>query len=548
MVSLGQGNSEAGEDDVVKGRIGAALAAVVMSIAVAPASAAVRTGGGADASGDGTAGPSRDVTAVQASYDDASGAIGFQITFAAPPSGSDSSLVGAAIGTKQTNGSCNTPWAFLLSSLSGTSASWVRNDGTGSGPSGGSTPTLSGSTLSITASAPVLGGQAWNCAQVLVTDSAVSTAYDRAGPFDIAAAAAPPPAQPAPAPQPTPQPKPAPKRAQLAVNVTGIPTTIRRNRWMRLKVAVANPGSAAARKVRLAVGSARGVSARPRARTFKLIKAGKRSTATVRVKLTGRARRTTRLAMKATAGKLVARQTLALRIGSPPKPAKGATGGLAGHYFWRTVTRADYAWENHGVAFLDGRWAYRGLPKGGLPTCTKVTAGVDAEGNPTDGCLTYTYDRHSGAVTLGGEQGRFDTSTGKLTLGSDDYTPLAIPKPGTRYDVSLVNRGFSGFCGLIVGCTTWTDYLTLRGDGQFALSSQSVSSMGGSGVPFTYGWSAPPDQHGTYEVQSGGRIKLTFANGSVSVRTIGIGIGKDGKPDAAGVGLLLDDVNFYKDD
>jgi hypothetical protein len=114
--------------------------------------------------------------------------------------------------------------------------------------------------------------------------------------------------------------------------------------------------------------------------------------------------------------------------------------------------------------------------------------------------------------------------------------------------VSLVNRGFSGYCGLIVGCTTWIDYLTLRPDGQFALSSQTVSSMGGGGVPFTYGWSAPPDQHGTYEIQSGGRIRLAFADGSVSVRTIGIAIGKDGRPDPAGEGLLLDDVNFYVDD
>jgi hypothetical protein len=51
-----------------------------------------------------------------------------------------------------------------------------------------------------------------------------------------------------------------------------------------------------------------------------------------------------------------------------------------------------------------------------------------------------------------------------------------------------------------------------------------------------------------YEVQSGGRIRLAFADGSVSVRTIGIGIGAGGRPDAAGEGLLLDDVNFYKDD
>jgi hypothetical protein len=34
----------------------------------------------------------------------------------------------------------------------------------------------------------------------------------------------------------------------------------------------------------------------------------------------------------------------------------------------------------------------------------------------------------------------------------------------------------------------------------------------------------------------------------LSVRTIGVGLGKDDKPDPVVTGLLLDDVNFYKDD
>jgi hypothetical protein len=110
-----------------------------------------------------------------------------------------------------------------------------------------------------------------------------------------------------------------------------------------------------------------------------------------------------------------------------------------------------------------------------------------------------------------------------------------------------VHRGFSGFCGLITGCTTWANYLTLRSDGQFALADQTVSSIGG-GVPFTYGWSAPPNEHGSYEIQSNARIRLLFADGSVSVRTIGIQLAKDGRPDPAGAGVLLDDTNFYTDE
>jgi len=118
---------------------------------------------------------------------------------------------------------------------------------------------------------------------------------------------------------------------------------------------------------------------------------------------------------------------------------------------------------------------------------------------------------------------------------------VRLPKAGSRYDVELVHRGFSGYCGLIVGCTTWQYFLTLRPDGQFALSSLTVASMGGSGAPFTAAWNAPPDQHGTYEVLSRGRIRLSFADGSVSVRTIGI-------EQPAAKGLLLDDTNFYPDE
>jgi hypothetical protein len=87
----------------VKGCVGAVLVAVLVLIAAAPAAAAVHTGGGADTSGDGTGGAARDVTNVTASYDDATGAIAFQVTFAAAPTAGDTSLVAAAVGTKQSN-------------------------------------------------------------------------------------------------------------------------------------------------------------------------------------------------------------------------------------------------------------------------------------------------------------------------------------------------------------------------------------------------------------------------------------------------------------
>jgi hypothetical protein len=43
-----------------------------------------------------------------------------------------------------------------------------------------------------------------------------------------------------------------------------------------------------------------------------------------------------------------------------------------------------------------------------------------------------------------------------------------------------------------------------------------------------------------------GTVASGTATASPSGATLGLSVG--GKPDAAGVGLLLDDVNFYKDD
>jgi hypothetical protein len=128
----------------VKRCLGAALAAVLLSIAAGPAAAAVREGSGADPSGDGTAGLARDVTAVHASYDDATGAIAFRVTFASAPSAGDTSLVAAAVGTRQPNGSCTTPWGIVGASVSGASATWLRNDGSATVASGAASASVAG--------------------------------------------------------------------------------------------------------------------------------------------------------------------------------------------------------------------------------------------------------------------------------------------------------------------------------------------------------------------------------------------------------------------
>jgi hypothetical protein len=277
----------------------------------------------------------------------------------------------------------------------------------------------------------------------------------------------------------------------------------------------------------------------------------------VRVRLSAKARASSTLALRVTGrGRLKAAGGIDLRVGrrarrAPRRPGKPrpvpvptapgrAQAPLTDLYFWRFDTRVDSGWDNQGIAFLSGGWAYRGLPDGGLPRCTTVTARDDG-----DGCVRYSYDARTGRLDVGGVAGSY--RGGRLTIGSDDdYRPLELPRAGSRYDVSLVHRNFQGYCGFLVGCTTWTEWLTLRADGNFALSSMTIGSMGGGGAPFTSGWVAPPDQHGRYAIESRGRIRLTYADGRVVVKTIGVEY-RNGRPDPSGQGLLLDETNFYPD-
>jgi hypothetical protein len=348
--------------------------------------------------------------------------------------------------------------------------------------------------------------------------------------------------------------------ARLALTVSGVPSTIRRGRALALKLRIANTGTATAQGVKLRVGSARGLSVRPRAiTTIKTLKAGRSTTRAVRLTLSAKARTTTAVSFTAAGAKrVVGRSRLALRIGkakaikkpapSPGTPAPAPKGPLAGTYWWYTINHVDYAWDNHGVFFVDDHWAYRGIPKGGPPTCTAETATTDAKGEETDGCLPYTYNSSTGALTLGNAAGTF--KDGQLTITDEgdehSYSRLVIPDAGARYDVDLLHRSFHGLCGLLAGCTTSLSSLRMLPDGEFVLSSSSTTTLGGVGSPtFSAVSSFPPDEHGTYEVQAGGRLRLTFADGTVTDKSFAIQTNKAGQPDPVNEGLMLDEDNYY---
>lgn len=500
-----------------------------------PAAATVFTGERTASSVTGNE-PGRSITSVAVTYDDAAGTLTGVVTLAGAPTPGDVALL--TVNHCTVGGTtCGTPQAVIQTPIGGTEAAAGES---ATGAQFRATRTTEGTRITVTATAPQLVGLPYRAvgASVRVGDTPVSQS-DGWGALSAVA--------PSPAPAPAPAPKP-PKAPKLAVTVSGVPQTVRRGRWYTAKVRVRNVGTKQATKVRLSAGRLSGVALRSRTASWKRIPAGKSVTARVRVRLTGsRVQRTVKVAVTG-AAKLRASSTIILRRTVPRKPGggPGRGGPLAGRSYWGFVSHVDRAWDNRGVWFTDGKWAYVGLAKGGLPKCTGPKPTLDDEGRPTgDGCVAYRLDEKTGALRVGGLKGTF--KGGSLVLDDVQMTELQIPKAGATFQVNLTHRGFFGFCGFVTGCTTFTKNLALNRDGTFARSSSTISSSGGSGTstPYVNVSSFPPNQHGRYAVLSGGRMRFSFADGTVRTDTVGIDRNEQGKYDAATGGIVLDDTNFY---
>ncbi|MDO8210843.1 hypothetical protein [Conexibacter sp. CPCC 206217] len=547
----------------------------------------------------------QDVVHVEAGYEDAVGALVLQVTFREAPI--DADVLVAAIGKRDSAGQCNFPAGIVGGATGGsvTWAAWTRFDAGGAQVDEGrdGTRAQNGAAVTYVVAKPGFAAQGLDCVESVRIATPGGSTVETVPGFVLSASAAPPPpeAPPAtPAPPAPSVPAPAPpgnaptatprsrsrstrapaKRAVLSARVSGAATrTVARGRWTTLKVRVANAGSARARAAKLTVRPGRGLSVKvagarrrhPGERSLKTLKPGAASTVTVRVRAT---RAGTVTFVASGAGRLSARATVTLKLagaarsgkprararrpaGRARRPAARARrptarapdlGPLADRYFWGFKNSATYAWDNYAVWFVDGRWAYYGFPPSGRPTCTAPTTVLDDKGRPTDdGCRPYTYDPATGALTVGDLSGTY--RDGSLTLNQISMESLTIPRAGSRYAVELLNRGFSGLCGLITGCTTWVDYLTLTADGHFVDGHSSASTLGdGSSTPFVYAGNYPPNQTGTYEVLANGQIRFSYLDGTVKVKSIGVVHDRNGVDDPVNEGLVVGETNFYRED
>lgn len=503
----------------------------------------------------------QDIVAVSAGYDTVTGTATAAVTTRGAPEASAARLLRTDFYGVNSAGECTEPELRIGATYSQSAAGWRYGSAEGSG-----TKSVNGNTTTLTVSAPSLAGQPLACMNAYIVREVggeLEPFEYLVPPLKLAAPPEPPPAAPAPAPTTSPvtAPAPAPKSTPPAKPRAGLtvasPTlTLHRGAWKKVKLKVTNAGSAAAAKVTLKVGKAKGVMTKPKSGILRLksIAAGRSKVAAFKVLLTPKAKASSKLTISVAAGKGV-KATGAVTIKAwkkPSRPKKGKGKGkkegtgpapsakppLAEKIFYRLEMQASESAKLAAVTFVDGTWAYTGMPSGGLPNCTGVTGGPDSEG-----CVKYTYDPSTGTVGLESIGSGKITGGGSLEIGGKTYSPTAIPAAGTTLQVQQEYAGFSGFCGPFSTCSTWHEYLTLTSSGEFALSRESLTTSDGPGS-FVATGSYPPDQHGSYAIEGGARIKLNFADGTSQTKTIAILLNKEGKPDPVNEGLLLDSSYF----
>jgi hypothetical protein len=533
-----------------------AIVAALTLVLAASAAAEVRSGSAADGTEPERIPASIDITSVSASYD-TTGALSVAVaTLAPPPVPTKEVVLGARFGVLS-GGECVSPRAAVIGTYtSPAEVAW----GTTTGGEGAGTESISGTTTTLAAAGPALANQPYNCVEPAIYEvgeegelvepplEALTAPIALVGPPPPAPPTSSPPSNPPPSPAPTPAPPPAPKANLVVPSKT---VTLHRGAWKKVKVTITNTGNATAGNVAVKIGKAKGVAIKPKSGKLKLksIAAGKSKVASFKAALTPKAKASSKLTLAISGGKgLKATGVVTLEAWKKPPPKKKgkkekepptpAVPPLAEKIFYAYKTEVSQSATLIGYAFIDGEWAYHGVPAEGLPSCTSATTDGTKEG--AEGCVKYTYDPTSGTVKIGSVTGKLNPG-GELEVDGETYSATSIPPAGTRIQLEQEYIGYSGLCGLITGCTTWHEHLILGSNGEFVLSRESLTTLGGTGPGETFvaAGSYPPGQHGTYAVEKGARIKLSFADGTTQTKTFAYFLNKEGKPDPTYAGVLL---------
>lgn len=291
-------------------------------------------------------------------------------------------------------------------------------------------------------------------------------------------------------------------------------TTVRvpARRWRAVRVPVRNWGDSTARSVKaFVVKVPRGVRVRKRRVAVPKIRPDR--SARARFVVWKKTAGTIRLKVRFTAARSKARiGHLAIQVA--PKPPRH-TRSLAGRYYWRTNITPGRGWDNDAVYFVNRRWAYRGRPTKGIPTCRRRTATATG-----DGCVRYWFNHRREVLQVDATRGR--AIKGGVRIGRKAFVMrLLRPRPGARLRVRLVHVDSIMCPGPT--CTVWSNSFETWRNGRYHL--------GGT--------------QGRYRILNRGRIRLT-SGGRSQVRTLMLMTDRRGRAAPGREGVFLGGVNYYR--
>lgn len=316
----------------------------------------------------------------------------------------------------------------------------------------------------------------------------------------------------------------APKALQLPV---GVPT--------KVKVRVANRGDKSIAKVTLLATHSKEVKVGPAKAKLGTLGPGKAKAVKFTVTVTAAGKPKLSFVARAP-GQARSLDAVALNVssaGAPPKEEEAKkVPAIIGRYFWNsyqvlttTYLRAYY--------FADEHWVYRGVPKEGPPSCSSQTANGEE-----DGCLPYTWNEATGALTIGGTGGEFKVDSHGLKLGEERFSEALLPDAGTKVDASGSYINQFGICP--ISCSFVTVDLQLSSNGEFARAAGVAGFLGEGG---SYG-ALPPEKHGTYSINPRGRVTFNYADGHATTETVAFLLDDNNNPDP-NYGILLGDQVFF---
>jgi len=314
----------------------------------------------------------------------------------------------------------------------------------------------------------------------------------------------------------------APKAANLPI---GVPT--------KVKVKVANHGKKPIAGVVLLANHSKEVKVSPAKAKVGTLKPHEATAETFTVTVTAAGKPRLQFVAKAP-GQAKAHDGVALKVsGAPPKEEEAKKmPAIIGRYFWNTYQLLTTTYM-HAYYFVDEHWVYRGVPKEGPPTCSGQTANGEE-----DGCLPYTWNEATGALTIGGTGGEYKVDSHGLKVGEESFSEALLPDAGTKVDASGSYINQFGICP--ISCSFVTVDLQMSSNGEFARAS-GVSGFFGEGG--SYG-ALPPEDHGTYAIEPRGRITFNYADGHVVTETVAFMLDDNNNPDP-NYGILLGESVYF---